>query len=246
MTDQFAGFQYMLIPGTMRDSLYLLQGILDQESHVDPREIMVDTAGVSNVVFGLFWLLGFQFSPRIADMGSMSFWRADREMDYGDFAPFCNHNLKLELAENNWEDILRAVGSLKLGKIGATEFVRSLMHHKRPSTLARSIAEIGKAAKTIHALRTLTDKNYRRRILTQLNRTESRHTLARAICYGNSGELKQKYTEGQEDQLGALGLVTNIVVTWNTLYLEAIINHLKEEGYVVRDEDIARITPLLD
>jgi len=244
ITDQFAGFHGLLIPGTMRDSLYLLQALLDQDSHLDPREIMTDTAGVSDVVFGLFWLLGFQFSPRIADMGSMRFWRADKQADYGAMNPFCNHQLKMHLPEDNWEDILRVSGSLKLGKIGATELIRSLLHYKRPTTLAKSIGELGKAAKTIHALRTMTDKAYRRRILTQLNRTESRHSLARAICYGNSGELRQPYKDGQEDQLGCLGLVTNIVVLWNTLYLEATLNYLKDQGFFVRDEDVTRLSPL--
>ena len=36
---------------------------------------MTDTAGVSEVVFGLFWLLGYQFSPRLADLGEARFWR---------------------------------------------------------------------------------------------------------------------------------------------------------------------------
>jgi TnpA family transposase len=35
------------------------------------------------------------------------------------------------------------------------------------------------------------------------------------------GELRQRYREGQEDQLGALGLLMNVVVLWNTLYLVA-------------------------
>ncbi|XIV42848.1 Tn3 family transposase (plasmid) [Escherichia coli] len=28
--------------------------------------------------------------------------------------------------------------------------------------------------------------------------------------------MRKRYTDGQEDQLGALGLVTNAVVLWNT------------------------------
>lgn len=42
-----------------------------------------------------------------------------------------------------------------------------------------------------------------RRILTQLNRTESRHALAqaRAVFHGQQGQLRQRYREGQEDQL---------------------------------------------
>jgi hypothetical protein len=31
------------------------------------------------------------------------------------------------------------------------------------------------------------------------------------------GELRQRYREGQEDQLGALGLVVNMIVFWNTI-----------------------------
>ena len=49
------------------------------------------------------------------------------------------------------------------------------------------------------------DETYRRRILTQLNRGEGRHSVARAICHGRRGEIRQRYREGQEDQLSALG-----------------------------------------
>jgi TnpA family transposase len=44
---------------------------------------MTDTAGYSDLVFDLFWLLGFQFSPRLADIGESRFWRLDRTADYG-------------------------------------------------------------------------------------------------------------------------------------------------------------------
>jgi TnpA family transposase len=37
----------------------------------------------------------------------------------------------------------------------------------------------------------------------------SRHRLARKLFYGQRGELRQRYREGQEDQLSALGLVLN-------------------------------------
>src|SRR4030095_13650265 len=35
------------------------------QTQLRPIEVMADTAGVSDVVFGLFWLLGYQFSPRL-------------------------------------------------------------------------------------------------------------------------------------------------------------------------------------
>ena len=84
-----------------------------------------------------------------------------------------------------------------------------------------------------------------RRILTQLNRGESRHTVARAIFHGQRGELRQRYREGQEDQLGALGLVVNAVVLWNTRYLDASLTKVRTTDVVVKPEDVQRLSPLL-
>jgi hypothetical protein len=58
------------------------------------------------------------------------------------------------------------------------------------------------------------------------------------------GELRQRYREGQEDQLSALGLVVNVMVLWNTLYMEAALNYVRAEGIEVRPEDVARLSPL--
>ncbi len=115
----------------------------------------------------------------------------------------------------------------------------------RPSTLGRAIGELGRVAKTLSLLNYLDDEAYRRRILTQLNRGESRHAVARAIFHGQRGELRQRYREGQEDQLGALGLVVNAVVLWNTRYLDAALAKVGTPDVVVQPEDVQRLSPLL-
>jgi hypothetical protein len=96
----------------------------------------------------------------------------------------------------------------------------------------------------LYLLAYIDDESYRRRVLTQLNRGESRHKLARAIFFGMRGELRQRYRRGIEDQLGALGLVTNVVVLWNTLYMNAAVEHLVHLDLEVRPEDLARLSPL--
>ncbi len=80
----------------------------------------------------------------------------------------------------------------------------------------------------------------------QLTVQESRHRLARAICHGGRGQIRQAYREGQEDQLAALGLVLNAVVLWNTRYLDAAVAQLRAEGHDIEDEDVARLSPLKD
>lgn len=88
------------------------------------------------------------------------------------------------------------------------------------------------------------DEAYRRRILGQVNRTEKRHDLARTVFHGKKGELRQAYQEGQEDQLGALGLVVNAIVLWNTRYIDAALETLRSAGVEVSDDVVAGLSPL--
>jgi TnpA family transposase len=122
--------------------------------------------------------------------------------------------------------------------------MRALQKEKKPSTLAKAIGELGRVSKTLYLLNYVDDEAYRRRILTQLNRGESRHSLSRAVFYGRRGEVRQRYRERQEEQLGALGLVVNAIVLWNTYYMDAALNHLRSEQMIVNASDVARLSPL--
>nr|WP_172692149.1 Tn3 family transposase [Raoultella ornithinolytica] len=245
VSDQYSGFHGIVVPGTLRDSIFVLEGLLEQQTGLNPVEIMTDTAGTSDIIFGLFWLLGYQFSPRLADAGEAVFWRADKAANYGALDELARGCVDLSKIESQWDEMMRTAGSLKLGTIHASELIRSLLKSSRPSGLAQAIMEVGRVNKTLYLLNYIDDEDYRRRILTQLNRGEGRHAVARAICYGQRGEIRKRYREGQEDQLGALGLVTNAVVLWNTLYMQEALSHLRSIGEGPEDEHIARLSPLM-
>lgn len=110
----------------------------------------------------------------------------------------------------------RVAGSLKMHAVDAVELMQALQGGSRASSLARAISEVGRIAKSLYLLDYYDDESYRRRILNQLTRGERRHSLARAVFHGRKGELRQPYREGQEDQLGLLGLVVNVLVLWTT------------------------------
>jgi TnpA family transposase len=245
VSDQFTGLNAIVVPGTLRDSLYLLAVVLEQQTELNPMEIMTDTGAYTDVVFGLFWLLGFRFSPRIADIGGARYWRIDPSAHYGALHGVARHQIKPNLIRENWDDALRLAGSLKLGVVQAISIMKTLRVDDRPTKLAQTVAELGRIDKTIHALTYIDDEAKRRRTLIQLNRGEERHKLARAVFHGKRGELRQRYREGQEDQLGALGLVVNVIVLWNTLYMNAALEQLQSEGFPIKAEDVARLSPLV-
>ncbi len=55
----------------------------EQETKLQPKELMTDTASYTTMIFGLFHLLGYQFSPHLPDVGEARFWRIDQAADYG-------------------------------------------------------------------------------------------------------------------------------------------------------------------
>jgi len=238
------GLHGVVVTGTLRDSGRILDLILEQQTSAQPVEIMSDTAGYSDIVFALFALLGYRFSPRLADIGALRFWRLDPQADYGALDGIARHRIKTDLIARHWDDLLRVAGSLQRGTVSASEVMRTLQSGGRHSTLGRAIAEYGRIAKSAYLLSYLDSSAYRQRVLRQLNRQESRHRLARVLFYGHKGELRQHYREGQEDQLSALGLVLNAVALSNTRYIDHAVETLRVEGMDVRPEDVARLSPL--
>ncbi|WRZ79538.1 transposase [Streptomyces sp. NBC_01022] len=74
------------------------------------------------------------------------------------------------------------------------------------------------------------------------NLQEARHALARKIFHGRAGQL---YQDGMEGRIGALGLVLNALVPFNTRYVDAALTQLRADGFEVREEDGARLSPFV-
>lgn len=114
----------------------------------------------------------------------------------------------------------------------------------RPTPLGDAIAHYGRIAKTLHILRLAaeppTAARSRPRPTSRKAATPSR---GRSSTAGRTGQLYQSYHEGMEDQLGALGLVLNAIVLFNTCYLDAALARLRADGFDVREEDAARLSP---
>jgi len=154
------------------------------------------------------------------------------------------HKVNLGLIRDNWPDMVRLAGSLMAHKVKASEVMRVTQGDGRPTTLGRALADYGRIAKTLHLLAWVDDPAYRRTVGIRLNVGEGRHSLARKTFFGQKGEVRQRYREGQEDQLSALGLVVNMVTLWNTRYIDSALRQLQGSGHPVRDEDVARLSPL--
>ena len=244
MADTHASFHQTLIPGTQRDSLYTLDGLMANQTVVRPETVSTDTAGASEIVFALAWTLGYRYTPRLADLADHRLWRIDATRNYGPLQGLARNRINTSLITSQWDQICRLTASLEARTVTPSAILRSLQRGPNPSSLGRALAELGRVIKTLHVLNYCHDPIYRRAIHRILGRGESRNSLARDIFHGGRGHLRQHYHAGQENQLGALGLMVNVIVLWQTVYIQAALDHLVANGYEPDPADVARLSPL--
>ncbi|WP_318782500.1 Tn3 family transposase [Nonomuraea africana] len=207
--------------------------------------MVTDTGSYSDIVFGLLTLAGYSYAPQLADLPDQKMWRTHKTADYGPFNDVARGRINLAKIERHWEDILRIIGSIHTGAVRAHDVIRMLSRDGSPTQLCDAIAHYGRISKSLHILRLADEPDYRRQIKTQANLQEGRHDLARKIFHGRRGQLYQRYQDGMEDQIGALGLVLNALVLFTTRYTDAAVNQLRADGFDVRDEDVARLSPFV-
>ena len=177
--------------------------LLEHQTELQPWQLMTDSAGYSDIVIRLFWLLGFQFSPRVAELGKASILASRSQSEL-----WCAKWARPTSSQNRSD--CPALGRSPPGS-GLSQNGNRSSFGTHPQSATRrpdgAIGELGRIPKTLHLLNFIADQNYRRHILNQLNRGEGRGRLSRRVFYGQRGELRQRYRESQEDQLSALGLV---------------------------------------
>ena len=88
----------------MWEAVYIIEGLLVQDSDAAPKEIHADTQGQSFPVFGLAYLLGFDLLPRIRDFKDMVFHRPAAGVRYAHIDALFGDPVNWRLIEDHWQD----------------------------------------------------------------------------------------------------------------------------------------------
>ena len=171
----------------------MLDEILGNPTELPVAEHTTDTHGQTLATFGLFDLLGLQFSPHVCDLTRLQLYRlgtaGDHAARWPRAGPLLTQPVQTRLVVDHWDDLLRFAGSMKFGHAAASLLVAKLHAGGRQEGLARALHEYGRLVRTIYVWRYLTDLELRRRVRRQLNKGESLHAGAsssptRARCAG--------------------------------------------------------------
>ncbi len=132
ISDQYAPFSTKVVNVGVRDSTYVLDGLLYHESDLRIEEHYTDTAGFTDHVFGLMHFLGFRFAPRIRDLGDTKLFIPNGNTVYAGLKPMIsNERLKIKQIREHWNEILRLITSIKQGTVTASLMLRKLGSYPR-------------------------------------------------------------------------------------------------------------------
>ena len=244
ISDQYAPFSSKVVNVGVRDSTYVLDGLLYHESDLRIDEHYTDTAGFTDHVFALMHLLGFRFAPRIRDLADTKLYIPNSGAGYTTLKPMIGGTLNIKHIRDHWNEILRLATSIKQGTVTASLMLRKLGSYSRQNSLDVALREFGRIERTLFILDWLQNIELRRRVHAGLNKGEARNALARAVFFYRLGEIRDRSFEQQRYRASGLNLVTAAIVLWNTVYLERAANALRTHGQPVDDTLLQYLSPL--
>ncbi|MGI9057149.1 MAG: Tn3 family transposase [Ktedonobacteraceae bacterium] len=246
ISDQYSHPYIQIISPHMREAHAALDAILHHETELPIREMMVDTAGFTELMYALYDLQGLKLSPRIRDLSDQRLYPVESVSEYGILRPlFRGQAIQRDLIVRCWDDMHRVSASLKDGTVTAVLLVAKLQALDNKNLIYRGLEEYGRLLKTIDILTFLSDKPYRRRIGRMLNKGEAVHSLTRLVAYGQLGILTDRDLTGQLNRATCLSLLLNVIAVWNTRYMQAALDHLRATGYSVLESDLEHLSPIL-
>jgi len=244
VSDQYSVFSTKVISCSPREALYVLDGLLENNTILQAHKHTTDTHGYTEIIFALCYLLGYEFMPRIRDLKDQQLYRVDRSFNYGIFSPLLNKTADLYIVEEQWDAMIRVALSLKQRTVPAHIVVQRLISSFPSDRLSKAFTNLGRIIKTQYILRYLTQPDLRRTVQRQLNKGEYRHKLPRWIFFANQGEFTTGDYEEIMNKASCLSLVSNAILYWNTIKINDIVESLREQGEDIDDESLSHISLL--
>jgi TnpA family transposase len=245
-SDQHSHYASRVVRTSLRDATYVLDGILDNQTELPISKHTTDTAGYSDLIFGLFDLLELDFCPHLAGLPDRRLYHVPEMRSDTAAGRLLDHPINTQLIAEYWDELLRIAASIKHGHVTASLLVQRLQAHPNRSQLARALQEYGRIIKTRFILRYHTRPEEREAIRRQLNKHESMHALHDFLFYGNDGKLRLATLDRQSVRAACLHLVANAIVAWNLVAAHHALDQLEAEGKLVPPELQRQFSPTLN
>ena len=244
VSDRYAPFHTKVINAGARDATHVLGGLLEHEAELSIEEHYTDTSGYTEQVFGLCYLLGYRFAPRMRGLADKKLFTFAAINGASPLAKLVSGTIKTTVIEENWAEVLRLAASIQQGTVSSSLMLAKLAAYPRQNQLAQALRELGRVERTLFTLAWLESPELRRRVGQGLNKGEERNALARAVFFHRRGMVQELRPEAMQNRACGLNLVVAAITLWNTVYLERAIGQLADRQTLLPEDCVRHLSPL--
>jgi TnpA family transposase len=152
VADQHSVLHTQVIACSLREAIYVLAGLLANDTILRPKEHFVDQHGYTEQLFGLCHLLGYSLMPRLP-VSKQTFYKLDRTKHYGRLDAIFQGTIDLGLIREQWDQLVRVAASLRNRTAPAHVILTRLASSTPSDHLAKALTALGQALKTLYLLR---------------------------------------------------------------------------------------------
>lgn len=247
IADNYAPFFSLPIECTDRDSPYVMDGILYNESDLVIEEHYVDSHGYTEINYAGFSMIGKKLSPRIRGVQDQRLYRIDETKNYGILASLVTGKdrlIHMDWIEEQWDRMGHFYASLASGHTTASTALKRLTGFSSKNHFYRANRELGRIFKTENILTYMASPLLRQNRRRGLLKGEQLHQLARDVAYGKRGRISASDLQAQRNTCSCLTLIIACIIYWQakeiTHIIEAFGHELNERTLAM----LAHISPI--
>lgn len=242
VSDTYIALFSHFIPCGVYEAVYILDGLIKNESDIQPHIIHGDTHAQSTVVFGLAYMLGIKLMPRIRRIKDLTFFRPDKTTDFTHIQDLFSESINWKLIEKHLPDMLRVILSIKKGKITPSTILRRLGSHSRKNKLYFAFRELGRAVRTSFLLDNIHDVELRKLIFAATNKSEEFNQFVDWVAFANK-VIPENLKHEQSKIIKYNHLLANMIMLYNVDQMTKVFNQLAQEGFPIGPKILKAFAP---
>lgn len=248
VADTYIALFSRFVPCGAWEAIYIIEGLLDQESSTDPDTIHADTHGQSFPVHALAHLLGFDLLPRIRNWKELIFYRPTAQASYDHidslFGTKGRNVIDWKLIETHWIDLMRVAISIQAGEVSSSMLLQRLTSESLRNSIYRAFREVGRVVRTITLLRYISDPSLRTKITAVTNKVEAYNEFSQWLRFGHE-TIKSNDPQTQEKIVKYNTLVADCVIFHTALDMTEVIRTISSQGHSIDPEHLALTSPYI-
>lgn len=248
VADNYIALFSHFIPCGVWEAVYIIEGLLKNESEAEPGTIHADTHGQSYPVHALAHLFGFDLLTRIRNWKDLTFYRPTADARYAHidalFGPAGENAINWQLIQTHWSDLMQIALSFRAGRLSSTLLLRRLGTESRKNNIYKAFRELGRVIRTITLLRFVSEPGLRQEITAATNKAEAFNGFSGWLRFGHDAIERNDPAE-QEKIIKFNTLLANCVIFHTALDMTAVLRELAAEGWNLTPAAVGSLSPYI-